>query len=185
MVNSLRNWQYVTPTALRRQDGFAEFRQRFAECSGPLFANIAALHNVDVETVSQAALERNGMADFILVYLPMAILFVLFVYRQCGRIFLRTDSIIATMILACVTSILASGCGVLVGEMWALAVETLRIGNGHLSFRTARIPWSSEREYLLAVGLVLFWVIAALQYRQRRNSPIVAHHAVGSQLGLK
>jgi hypothetical protein len=103
----------------RRKDGFAESRQRVAECRGALFANIAAIHNVDVQTVSQAALQRNRMADFVLVYLPMGILFVLFTYRQSGSIFLRlrTDSIVSAVIVVLIKSILVSGCGVLIGEI--------------------------------------------------------------------
>lgn len=115
----------------RRTHGHIESHQRLVECTGTLFGRIAALHSVNAGVVSQAALQRNKTADFALVFFPMGVVFVLFTYRQCDRIFLQTGSIAAAMILALFTSILATGCGVLNGEEWALAVETLRIGNGH------------------------------------------------------
>lgn len=62
------------------------------------------------EAVAQAALQRYWMADFVLVYLPMTI------YRQCGGIFLRIDSILSAVKVAFSPSILVSWCGVLIGE---------------------------------------------------------------------
>jgi hypothetical protein len=170
--------------ALRRIDGQTEGREKRIQCMTMLFDHIAALHGVNTDEVKQAASQRDASADFVLVFLPMALVFLLFSYRLCNRIFETTDSRVSAAIRAFVTSILISACGVLVGEMWALAIETLRIGNGHLSFRTARIPWSNEREHLFSLGLVLFWVIAYPRYRRRRKAPTDSHHDFGT-LGLK
>jgi hypothetical protein len=128
-----------------------------------LFDQIAALHGVTADEVSQAASQRDANADFASVYLPMAAFFILFAYRLCWHMFHRIDSRAAAIIFTFIISILVSGCGVLVGEIWALGVETFRIGNGHLSFRTARITWLHHRTYLFIIGMILFWLVAFVQ----------------------
>lgn len=139
-----------------------------------LFTKIAALHGVRTDDVIDSASKRDEGVDFAFVFLPMAVFFVFFTYRLCGRMFQAIDARSSAIIVAFIDSILVSACGVLVGELWALAVETIRIGNNHLSFRTARIPWSNQRGYVFAVGLVLFWITAALRYHwtgRSLNSP--------------
>ena len=148
----------------RRRDGFSEAHRRVMECNGRLFGRVGVVHGIRPEAVAQAALERNRMADTALVFLPVGIAFLLFSYGLCGRIFARTDSSVSAAVAAFMISILVSGCGVLIGELWAIAVETLLIGNGHLSFRTGRIPWLNERIYLFVIGLGLFWLTAGVRY---------------------
>jgi hypothetical protein len=152
---------------LRKAQGFVDAHEKRDEWMAQLLAQIAALHQVNTDEVIHAASERDTVLDFILVCLPMAIFLGLFAYHLCGGIFRSIDSKASMTLVIFIASVLASACGVLVGEMWALAVETLRIGNAHLSFRTARIPWSNERGYVFAVGLVIFWLIAVFQYWRR------------------
>jgi hypothetical protein len=148
----------------RRTDGFTQGHRRLMECTGTLFGRVGVLHGVSPEAVARAAFERNRMADSALVFVPVGLSFLLFSYGLCGRIFARTDSIVSAAVTAFLMSIPVSGCGVLIGELWAIAVETLLIGNGHLSFRTGRIPWLNERVYLFVIGLGLFWIIAGVRY---------------------
>lgn len=42
-------------------------------------------------------------------------------------------------------SIIASALGTLLGEVWSLTLENIRLDNGHLSYRVERIPWSHHR----------------------------------------
>jgi hypothetical protein len=63
------------------------------------------------------------------------------------------------------TSAVVSLTGVLLGEVWAFLLETYRLGNDHLSYRADRIPWAHHRLILFVGGVVIFWLIAGLQYR--------------------
>jgi hypothetical protein len=178
--------QFAEELAVRYGDSLrrlvTDAQQKRNECMEVLFAQIAARHRVNTDEIIHAASGRDTVLDFTLVSLPMAIFFALFSYHLCGA-FRSIDSKAAVTLVIFIASFLASGCGVLIGEMWALAVETLRIGNGHLSFRTARITWSNERSYLFAIGLVIFWLIAVFQYWRRPiASPSRLHR---SQLGLE
>jgi hypothetical protein len=149
---------------LRQTEGMTVARNKRIECMTVLFDQIAALHGATADEVSQSAFHRDANADFAFVFFPMAAFFILFAYRLCGRMFQRIDSRSSATVITFIISILVSACGVLVGEMWALGVETFRVGNGHLSFRTARIPWLHERAYLFAIGMMLFWFVAVVQY---------------------
>ncbi len=63
------------------------------------------------------------------------------------------------------TSVVSLG-GVLLGEIWSFTAENFRVGNGHLSYRVNRIPWTQHRLGLFAGGVVLFWLLAWLHHRQ-------------------
>jgi hypothetical protein len=149
---------------LRQKEGLTEAREKRMQCMETLFATIAMLHSVTRDDVRHAASERDWRIDFALVILPMLLAFALFSYHLCGKVFNAVDARSTATIVVLILSVLVSFCGVLVGEMWAGAVEIFRIGNAHLAFRTARIPWSKEREYLFTGGLLLFWLIAAFRY---------------------
>jgi hypothetical protein len=156
---------------LRQAEGLTEARDKRNRCMENLFATIATLHGVTKDDVRHAASERDWRIDFAFVTLPMALAFALFSYHLCGRVFHAVDARSSAALLVLILSVLVSFCGVMVGEMWALAVEIIRIGNGHLSFRTARIPWSDGRRYLFGSGLLLFWLIAAFRYHTIANTP--------------
>jgi hypothetical protein len=172
---------------LRQEEGLTEAREKRMQCMETLFATIAMLHSVTKDDVRHAASDRDWRIDLALVILPMVLAFALFSYHLCGRVFNAVDARSTATIAVCILSVLVSFCGVLVGEMWAGAVEIFRIGNAHLGFRTARIPWSKEREYLFTGGLLLFWLIAAFRYYNIVNTPKEPASAqrLDRQLGLE
>src|SRR5438034_1273743 len=51
--------------------------------------------------------------------------------------------------------------GVLSGEVWSITMESIRLGNDHLSYRTSRIPWKHHGLALFAGGVALYWLVAA------------------------
>jgi len=65
------------------------------------------------------------------------------------------------------TSVVASVVGVLLGEVWSDLMENIRLGNGHLSYRLERIPWSHHRLGMFVGGVVLFWLLAAFHQCRR------------------
>jgi len=75
-----------------------------------------------------------------------------------------SDSIVA-LVITMVASLLVSFLGVLVGEWYSITIEMIRVGNGHLSYRTQRIPWTQHHFGIFLSGVVLFLLVSGLRYR--------------------
>ena len=50
----------------------------------------------------------------------------------------------------------------------AIGAEVLRVGNGHLSYRTERLPWRQYRPAIIATALGVFWLVAAVRVKTER-----------------
>jgi hypothetical protein len=46
--------------------------------------------------------------------------------------------------------------------------EVLRVGNGHLSYRTERLPWRQYRPAIIATALGVFWLVAVVRIKTER-----------------
>ena len=55
--------------------------------------------------------------------------------------------------------------GMLLTDLWSSMMENIRLGNGHLSYRGARIPWQHHQPVILVFAMALFWAVAAFRYR--------------------
>ncbi len=135
-----------------------------------LFEAIGRNHGVPVETVAKSVRHRPLGVD-LAVILSFVLLFACaasLAARQICRHPLDGGWFGPLAIIGFV-SIAGSACGILLGEMWSLAIETLRIGNSHLSYRTERIPWTHHRLELFAAGVILFWVVAGYRYYRDRG----------------
>ncbi len=78
-----------------------------------------------------------------------------------------------------IASAIVGAAGLLLGEVWSMTAENLRVGSGHLSYRVDRIPWVQHRFGYFLACVVLFWLIAALEYwsaagRKRRALHLAA-----------
>jgi hypothetical protein len=103
-------------------------------CAGSLFEEIARQHGVPAERVSASLGSNRGVVD-LAINLPFFLLY-LCLASWCGRFIWRKYPVaehgwIPGAVMASFMSVaLALGCTML-GETWALLVETYRIGNGH------------------------------------------------------
>jgi hypothetical protein len=128
-------------------------------CEARLFQAVASDHGVGLSDVAAAreGLARRGFDWFVNV--PMAavcLALALAVARGVGRRFSPAERMPA--LVAVVFGALAVAVAVTIaGEVWAGLVETLRIGNGHLSYRAFRVPWRHHREvtFVLAAAAVV------------------------------
>jgi hypothetical protein len=79
----------------------------------------------------------------------------------------------ATLAMAFFWSLAFAVGGLLSGEEWSLAAESIRIGTGHLSYRADRLPWAHHHIGFSVLCAALFWCAAAVQFRirQRRLTP--------------
>jgi hypothetical protein len=66
-------------------------------------------------------------------------------------------------------SLVTAWAGMMLGEVWSILMEVLRVGNGHLSYRTDRIPWVQHRVAAFVSGVIAFWFIGAIRYSRRTS----------------
>ncbi len=134
-----------------------------------LFQIVASNHDVTEEQIRWHLAHRPTELD-IAVILTFIVLYgwaaIVVVRRVCRRNadHQETSGWIAMMVY---TSIITSVVGVLLGEVWSDLIENVRLGNGHLSYRAERIPWSHHRLGFFVGGVVLFWLLATLHHRGR------------------
>ena len=143
-----------------------EYGRLRGQCMTQLFGAIGRNHGVAAETAARAVRYRPAGADAAVI-LSFALLFGYAAgcaARHISRRYPLAEGWFGTLVITLFASIAGSACGVLLGEMWSLAIEMLRAGNSHLSYRTERIPWTHHRPELFAAGIVLYWVIAAYRY---------------------
>ncbi len=132
-----------------------------------MFKVIANNHGVTPEQVLQSLVNRRASLDFAVI-VAFAVLYGFAASASARRISRRYplhEGWFASVVITVFASAVFSTAGVLLGEIWSLAVETFRVGNGHLSYRVDRIPWNQHRLGLFIGGVVLFWLITGLHYR--------------------
>lgn len=148
----------------RHFEGFATYNRTREQCMTVLFGAVARGHAVQPLEV-RAALAHRPLAPDVTVLVACAIIYALVAHGVVGRVSHNfpwsggTDSVAAvaaTIGAAVVVSVLA----VMVGEWLAISIEIARVGNGHLSYRTGRVPWTHHRTALFAAGTVLFLLVA-------------------------
>ncbi|MBI1787292.1 MAG: hypothetical protein HYR60_07035 [Acidobacteria bacterium] len=147
--------------------GFGEYARTRERCMAALFEVIGNNHGVTPQQVRQSLAHRRTSLD-LAVILSFAVLYgfaASVVARRVRCRFPLDEGWLAGVVATVMTSAVVSTAGVLLGEMWSLAAETVRIGNDHLSYRVDRIPWNQHRLDFFAGGVVLFWLIAGLHYR--------------------
>lgn len=149
--------------------GFAAYKRTTDSCVTAMLGAVARTHGVSPDSV-RASLARRPVGGDVLVNLSFAALFALIAYGVTGRLNQSfpldggRDSVVAVAAIV-MTSMLASGVAVLVGEWYAISIEVFRVGNGHLSDRVQRVPWTHHRVEYFLTGVVLFWLVAALRHR--------------------
>jgi hypothetical protein len=138
-------------------------RETRARCEAHLFAAIANSRKISVDEVlvARRQLDRRGF-DW-LVNLPMAVFTFAVAVVMRRRVQTRFPDdplprVVAIALLSLGLSILVIG----VGQVWAFAVEGIRIGHDHLSYRGLRIPWGKHRAETFTLAMLTMGLIAAI-----------------------
>jgi hypothetical protein len=137
------------------------------ECSTTLFGTIADTHGLTRPDVLAARLRLGDKGADLAVNGPMAMLYGLVAVAAIRRVRRRfqSDEKWASLVALALASVMVSASIVLVGHLWAGAVEAVRLGNEHLSYRAERLSWPQHRLDLFVLGVVAFWVLALLHRR--------------------
>jgi len=145
------------------------------KCMDSLFEEIARQHGVSTERVAGSLGSNRGMLD-LAINVPFG-LFYLVLTLLCARLVWRKYPIvdhgwIPGAVMALFVSLAMALAGSMLGEVWSGLVETCRIGNGHMSYRTFRLWWPRHRTEVFLVGLVASWATRAIAGSGR---PVVSH----------
>ena len=165
--------------AIRHADsrGYREgWRASREACESILFDAVASSRHLSIGDVrrARAQLEHRGF-DWA-VNAPMAVVTCVVAWVIGGRIRRRFKmEAVPLLIAAALSSIGLAVAVVAIGQVWASAVEVMRIGNGHLSYRAFRIPWSQHRLATFAIVVLAAWSIMLIQHLGTRTGHPSTH----------
>ncbi len=151
-------------------EGMAEYGRTRNQCISALFKAIGTSHSVPEEQVRRSLGHRRTNVD-LAVMLSFGLLFGFsanLVARGIVRRYPADEGWAGPVVMTAFTAIAGSAFGVLAGEQWALALESLRLGNGHLSYRVERVSWAQHRFGIFLGGMILFGLISGFQYYRAR-----------------
>jgi hypothetical protein len=166
--------EFAEDLAIRYADahhgpGFEDPIRATRQCMAKLFPLVSQRHGVTPYQVGislahgRPGIDAAEMLSFAALYAFAAYFIVRRVSRRYNEG--RRDWAVMTAYL----SLAVSAGGVLAGEAWCGTVESLRLGNGHLSYRALRIPWGHHRLALFIIGILLFWLVAAACRKTRKK----------------
>ena len=146
--------------------GIAGYDRVRNECMERLFSGISTSHGVPLDVVREYRLRRNRLTDAAVIGI-FALLYCWTTYLVAGLIIRRfgSDQTVLVTVAIVVVSFGIAWAGMMLGEVWSILMEVLRVGRGHLGYRTERIPWVQHRFAAFVTGVIAFWFIAALRYR--------------------
>ena len=136
-------------------------------CRNSLLKEISTSHNVSPREVVQAFGRRSFVID-LTILVPFFLLYGLAAMLLAGRLLRRyppEDSMIAAVAMALLCSVAFGVGGLLLGEAWSTAAESIRVGTGHLSYRVDRLPWVQHRMGYLVLCVAVFWGAAVARFR--------------------
>lgn len=142
-----------------------EYEARRNECMETLFAGVANQHGLNVALVRQYRLERDVVADSVVV-LSFGLLYGVVAYVFAGQIrkrfsFGEPGFWVLTLTLAIGMSLV----GVMIGNLWSIVVEGVRLNSGHLSYRMDRIPFRDHWAVLFMCGILVFGLATLVRAR--------------------
>lgn len=133
------------------------------QCMAKLFQIVGESHGVTVSQVWESvqhhppALDMAEMLSFAPIYAGAAWLIAAFLSRR----YPLAGEFWDWAAMSAYASLAVSFLGTLAGEAWCLTMESLRIGTGHLSYRTVRVAWGHHQLPIFLAGILLFWIVAA------------------------
>ncbi len=147
--------------------GVAEYHDTRDACLKALTQEIASRHRLQPAQVADAVGRRDRRLDAI-VLIAFTALFVAAASRLSGAMLSRfaPDQRWPAAMGIAASAVFLSAAAVMVGDLGAATVEMIQLGDMHLSYRAARIPWHRQWPELFAGGIVLFVAIAIVRWRR-------------------
>jgi hypothetical protein len=137
-----------------------------------LFKGVSNRHDVHLDLVREYVSRRSLLVDGAVIG-AFGVLYMLISFIAAGKIVRRfpSDERGAAVVAVVVVSLGVSAASVGLGQLWSIWIEILQVGNGHLSYRTERIPLIEYQAVSFVCGVAVFWMTAALRYRSCTPDP--------------
>ena len=132
---------------------------------------------VDMEAARQRIADRGPN---LLVNGPVAIAMILlatFMLRRIGSRFSIAEEPLAVVTATALCAVLMGGATIGVGRLGEALVETVRLGNGHLSYRGLRLPWA-QHSFEYAIVAAVAFLLVSIVYFGRVGQGASRSHAV-------
>jgi|SRR5688572_4763708 len=165
---AIRHADITAGTGSARRD-VPLYRTRREACKASLFATIADQHSVSADSVAAAVVNRRVWLDA-LVMIGFGLLYAALARHVAGRIFQGAigDSHALASAMTVVVAVVFAAIGVFAGEVWTMLIESIRLGNGHVSYRVDRVPWRQYPVPIFIAGVLVFLVTAIDKWKQTR-----------------
>lgn len=147
-----------------------QYQQTREECRARLNVVVSQEHSVPTVAVAAAVTDRRAWLDG-LVLITFCGLFVTMASGAAAWLLrgaLRESRAVA-LVLLLPASLGAGAVGVLGSSAFVGVIESLRIGNGHMSYRVERLPLRHRRVETFAAGTLCFILIGAIQFQRNRS----------------
>jgi hypothetical protein len=150
------------------REGYRTVRE---QCMGTLFDIVGRRHGVSVAQVREALTHRGMTFDGVVLisFLGLYALAANSILRRILSGSLGQNALSATLAVAG-ASLAVAPIGALAWTVWSGIAETIRLGNGHASYRVARIPWRQHPVEIVLACLVLFCLVALYRSWTPRRS---------------
>ena len=142
-------------------------------CMAMLLSAIAMTHDVSLgHVVAVRTRSRRPIAWDATVIVLFALVYICIswvIARLISRRFSADERwpALAALVIA---SLCISAGGLLLFDLWAVALEMVRVGNDHLSgYRASWNPWDDHLAELYVAGIFLFLMTASLHHRLDRR----------------
>jgi len=154
------------------------------ECDAKMFDAIVAHHRVTREDIQSARHQLANVRWDSAVHLPLVVLYVAAAFLLARRIRDRfaQDERIAAAIASVFVSFAVAGFMLVAAWLWGAAIEMLRVGNQHMSYRGLRFGLREYGPGVFVGCTAIFWMIVLYMYRV---SPQSTHRNIGHEAGLR
>jgi hypothetical protein len=161
-------------TYLNRGRGRPDWPLTRDDCDATLFESIGRNHDVTMADIRQARTQLSQQWDPF-TYVPLAALYFFGAFglsRWIRRRF-ANDEWVPTMVAALFASMVLAGCVLALGHLWGGAVEMVRLGNMHMTYRADRLGWHGHASSLFIAGTLVFFagMLIGTVVRARRARP--------------
>jgi hypothetical protein len=147
--------------------GLDDYHNARESCLAALTQEIASRHHLQPTQVADAVGRRDQRLDA-MVLIVFTVVFVVAAIRLSRALLSRfaPEQRWPAGIGIAASAVFVSAAAVMIGDLGATTVEMIQLGDTHLSYRAARIPWNQHWTSLFAVGVLVFVAIAIVRWRR-------------------
>ena len=144
-------------TYLNRGRGRPDWPLTRDDCDAALFESIARNHDVTMAEIRQGRTELSQRWDPVM-YVPLGALYCVGAFSLSRWIRRRfgNDEWAPALVAVLFASMVLSGCVLALGHLWGGAMEMVRVGNMHMTYRADRLGWHGYAASLFIAGTVVF-----------------------------